>query len=181
MGTAAAETENQLFVSMLTANAGLGPILDDGLNLFHASHGNLAGSGTVIDVANVAAARQAMRAQKGIEGVFPVQVSPVAILVSPAKELQAEQVTVALTPAVIEETNPFSGRLRVEVEPRLTGNPWYLISANPPFQHAYLSGQSGPQMTTREGFEVLGTEFRVVMHVGVHVRDHRFIYRNGGA
>ena len=50
MGAAAAETEASLFVNLLTANSGAGPVLDDGLNLFHASHGDLASPGTVIDV-----------------------------------------------------------------------------------------------------------------------------------
>ncbi len=181
MGSAAAETEAALFVSLLTSNAGAGPVLDDGLNLFHASHGNLASPGTAIDVTSVAAARQKMREAKGIGGVFPVQVAPVAILTSPAKELQAEQVTVALTPNEIGQANPFSSTLRVEVEQRLSGNAWYLFSENPAFTHAYLNNQRGPTLSSREGFDLLGIEYRCLLDFAVAVRDYRFVYRNPGA
>ena len=65
MGAAAAETENGLFVTVLTTAAGAGMTFDDGTPLFHVNHGNLASPGTALDVTNVSLGREAMRAQKG--------------------------------------------------------------------------------------------------------------------
>ena len=183
-GRAAAETEADVLTALLTANAGAGVTLDDGDPLFDSAHGNVAGSGTVIDVANLAAARLAMRSQTGLDGITPVNAVPRFLLVSPTKETQAEQVLASLTPAVVDEVNPFAGRLTLLVEPRLAGNPWYVFAdpaAQPVLEYAYLSSAQGPQMASREGWDVLGMEFRVVLDFGAGVVDHRGAYRNAGA
>jgi hypothetical protein len=46
---------------------------------------------------------------------------------------------------------------------------------------AYLSSAQGPQMTSREGWDVLGMEFRVVDDFGAGVVDFRGAYSNAGA
>src|SRR6185295_7085360 len=141
-GRAAAETEADVLTALLTANSGAGVTLDDGNALFHNLHGNLATSGTVIDVAALAAARQAMRGQKGLDGVTPVNAVPRFLLVSPAKETQAEQVLATLAPATVANVNPFSQRLELLVEPRLSGNAWYVFAdpgPMPVIEYAYLS------------------------------------------
>jgi hypothetical protein len=183
-GRAAAETEGQLLVDLFTSNAGVGPTLDDGSALFHANHGNLAGAGTVIDVTNLAAARLAMRSQKGLDGLTPVNATPAYLLVSATKETQGESVLASLAPAAVSNVNPFSGKLTLLVEPRLSGNPWYVFAdpaVLPVLEYSYLSGAPGPQMTSREGFEVLGIEFRVLEDYGCGVIDYRGVYRNPGA
>lgn len=183
-GRAAAETEADVLTALLTANSGDGVTLDDGQPLFDTTHENIAGSGTAIDVAALAAARLAMRSQKGLDGVTPVNAVPRFLLVSPAKETQAELVLATLTPAVVDEVNPFAGRLTLLVEPRLSGNGWYVFAdpaALPVLEYAYLSSAQGPQMASREGWDVLGVEFRVVLDFGAGVVDHRGAYRNAGA
>jgi hypothetical protein len=183
-GRAAAETEADVLTALLTANSGAGVTLDDGQPLFHSTHGNLAGSGTVIDVAALAAARLAMRSQKGLDGQTPVNAVPTFLLVSPAKETQAEQLLATLAPAQTSNVNPFSGKLTLLVEPRLSGNGWYVFTdpaALPVLEYAYLSSAQGPQMASREGWDVLGVEFRVVLDFGAGVVDHRGAYRNAGA
>src|SRR5262249_15145311 len=127
-GRAAAETEADVLTALLTANSGTGVTMDDGNPLFHSSHGNVAASGTVIDVNGLAAARLAMRNQKGLDGTTPIHAVPRFLLVSPAKETQGEQVLASLTPAVVDEVNPFSGRLTLLVEPRLSSNRWYVFA-----------------------------------------------------
>lgn len=180
-GRAAAETEADVLTALLLSTANL----DDGNPLFHAaSHGNLAAAASTIDVANLALARIAMRAQKGLDGVTPINATPTYLLVSPAKELVAEQVLSTLAPATVANVNPFSGRLTLLVEPRLSGNAWYLFAdpaSLPVFETAYLSSAPGPQMTSREGWDVLGMEFRVVLDYGAGVVDYRGAYKNAGA
>ena len=80
--------------------------------------------------------------------------------------------------------NPFGGKLSLIVEPRLTGNGWYLFgdpSTAPVLEYAYLSSAQGPQLSSRDGWEVLGREFRVTLDFGAGATDHRGAYRNAGA
>lgn len=184
MGNSAAETEANQLVALLTQSSGSGPLMGDGQRLFHSTHGNLAGSGTVIDVTNLAAARLAMRTQKGIDGVTPINATGKYLLVPPGKETQAEQVLASIYAATPADANPFSGRLTPLVEPRLTGNAWYIFAdpaVLPVLEYAYLSSAQGPQIASKEGWEVLGMEFRVFLDFGCGAVDHRGAYRNPGA
>jgi phage major head subunit gpT-like protein len=183
-GRAAAETEMDVLVALLTANSGAGATLDDGNPLFHTAHGNLASTPSVIDVTNLTIARLAMRSQKGIDGQTFVNATPRFLLVSATKEVQAETVLAPLVPAQVSNVNPFAQKLELLVEPRLTGNPWYLFAdpaTQPVLEYAYFSSAPGPQMTSREGWDVLGMEFRVVEDFGAGVVDYRGAYRNAGA
>jgi hypothetical protein len=183
MGRAAAETEASELVALLTANAGVGPTMDDGKALFHTDHGNLAGSGTAIDTTNLGVGRKAMRDQVGLAGE-PINVAPKFLLVSSTKETQAESVLASIYAATAEDANLFSGRLTLAVEPRLAGNPWYLFAdpaTAPVLEYAYLTSAPGPQVAMRDGWEVLGAEFRVVLDFGCGVVDYRGAYRNAGA
>jgi hypothetical protein len=183
-GRAAAETEADVLTALLTANSGAGVTLDDGVALFHANHGNVAGSGGAISTTTLSAARVAMRAQKGLDGVTPVNAVPRFLLVSPAKETEAETILGPIVPAQSSNVNPFAQRLELLVEPRLSGNGWYVFAdpaSLPVLEYAYLSSAAGPQMASREGWEVLGVEFRVVLDFGAGVLDHRGAFRNPGA
>jgi hypothetical protein len=183
-GRAAAETEASLLVSLLTSNSGTGPTLDDGNVLYHSTHGNVAGAGTVIDVTNLSAARLAMRSQLGLDGVTPVNATPRYLLVSATKETSAESVLAPLTPNAVSSVNPFPGTMSLLVEPRLTGNRWYLFAdpaVLPVLEYGYLSSAQGPQMASREGWDVLGMEFRVLLDYGCGVVDWRGTYTNAGA
>jgi phage major head subunit gpT-like protein len=183
-GRAAAETQADVLTALLTPNSGDGVTLDDGQPLFDTTHGNIAASGTAIDVAALSAARLAMRSQLGLDGLTPVNVVPRFLLVSPTKETQAEQVLSTLAAATVSTTNPFAGRLELLEEPRISGNGWFVFAdpaAMPVLEYAYLSSAQGPQMASREGWDTLGVEFRVVLDFGAGVVDHRGAYRNAGA
>src|SRR5207249_5943753 len=75
-GRAAAETEADVLTALLTANSGAGATLDDGNALFHSTHANVAGSGGAINVTTLAAARLAMRSQKGLDATSPINATP---------------------------------------------------------------------------------------------------------
>jgi hypothetical protein len=182
-GQAAAETVNSVFVALFTANAGDGANLADGNPLYQTGRGNKAASGGAIDETTLGLARKAMRETKGLDGLTPIAVAPKHLVVGPAKETQAEKMLAAITPAASDGVNPFAGKLQLHVEPRFTGNAWRMF-ADPAqvavLNHSYLSGQEGPQTSTREGWEVLGMEFRVVLDFGAGLVDWRGTYLNSG-
>lgn len=183
MARAAAETEATELAALLTANSGNGVNLGDGLPLYHASHGNKAPTGGPVTVANLGVARQGLRDQKDLDGKTPVNSTPKFLLVGTAGETQAEMALAALSPATVDQANPFSGRITPLVEPRLQGQSWRLFAdpaQMPVIEYAYLSEARGPQLDTREGWNVLGMEFRVVLDFGCTALDHRGTYLNSG-
>jgi len=72
--------------------------------------------------------------------------------------------------------NPFAG-LTLLVEPRLaTADTWYVV-ADPAsidgLEYCFLEGAEGPQIETRNGFEVDGVQIRVRLDFGAGWVDHR--------
>jgi hypothetical protein len=182
-GRSAAETEADLLANLLTANNGNGTNLDDGNPLYGTTRGNEAATGTAIDVTNLGLARKAMRDVKGLDGKTPLNIVPAHLVVGTAKETEAEQALAALYAAHVADTNPFSGRLTLHVEPRLSGNAWRLF-ADPAsattLVYGYLNGSDGPLMETREGWDTLGYEFRCVLDFGCGLEGWRGTYLNPG-
>jgi hypothetical protein len=89
-----------------------------------------------------------------------------------------------LAATTVDNQNPFSGKLTLLVEPRLTRDDWYVFAdpaVLPVLEYAYLSSAPGPQLTSRDGWEVLGREFRIVLDFGCGAVDWRGAYRNAGA
>lgn len=184
MGQAAAETEARILVSLLEAGSGNGPTLSDGKTLFHADHGNKAGTGAVISDATLSAARLALRTQKGIED-RTIRVTPRNLLVPPALETTAEKWLASIAPASAADVNPFSGSLSLVVEPRLSSATRWYVTADPGeidgLEFAYLSGAEGPQVESRSGWDVDGVEIRVILDFGAGFIDHRGWFMNAGA
>jgi len=179
-GRMAAETEANVLVGLLLSNPTMG---EDGENLFDTAHGNL-GTAGALNVANLGLARKAMRGMKGLDGKTPINATPRHLVVGPELETTAEQVLASIYAATVDDVNPFGGKLSLLVEPRISGNRWYVFAdpaALPCFEYAYLSSAQGPQMASREGFDVLGTEYRVVLDFGAGAIDWRGAYLNPGA
>ncbi|WP_065383237.1 prohead protease/major capsid protein fusion protein [Hyphomonas sp. ND6WE1B] len=188
-GRQAAEYEAKTLVALLESN----PTMGDTKALFHTDHGNIAASGgpileydtggTVI-LAALADARLAMRMAKGLDGVTPIAATPKYLLVHPNRETEAEQALAAIQAATTGDVNPFSGKLQLLVEPRLTDDSAWYVFADPAqlacFEHAYLSGAQGPQIATREGWRTLGMEMRVILDFGAGAVDWRGGYKNEG-
>lgn len=188
-GRQAAEYEAKTLVALLESN----PVMHDGKALFHADHGNLAAAGGGILEYNTAGeaelgalsdARLAMRMQKGLDGVTPIAATPKYLLMHPARETEAEQALAVINAHAVGDVNPFGGKLQLLVEARLTDESAWYVMADPAqiacFEHAYLSGAQGPQIATREGWNTLGMEMRVVLDFGAGAVDWRGGYRNAG-
>lgn len=179
LGKAAAETEAAKAVALLTGN----PSMYDGKALFHADHGNLATAGAAIGETTVSAARLAMRKQTGITGER-IGVTPRYLLVGPELETAAEKFLASINATDTDNVNPFASKLSLMVEPRIEGTGWHVFASAaelPCFEIAHLASAPGPQISMREGWEVLGREFRVVLDFGVAATDWRGAYHNAGA
>lgn len=183
-GRAVAETEAAELAALLLANSGNGVTMDDGVPWHHSVHGNKAGSGGAIDTTTLSAARLAMRGQKDSDGVTPIAVTPRYLLVSPALETAAETMLATLASTTVAEVNPFAGRLQLLVDVHLSGNAWWVFASPdqlPTLEYAYLSSAPGPQLSTREGWDVLGLEMRCVLDFGCGVQGYAGSYLNPGA
>lgn len=182
MGKAVADLESDVVWAVITVNAAMG----DAIALFHATHGNLAGSGAVISVTSASAARAAMRKQKNLQS-RPLNLMPKMIIVPPELEGVAEQLVGPITPNVSTSFNPFSQKLGIIVEPRLSANSAtaYYFAADPAaidlVEFSYLEGQEGAYIETRQGFDVDGMEIKVRHDFAAKALDWRGLYKNPGA
>lgn len=187
-GDAAARLENRLVYSQLLSN----PTMGDGVALFHADHGNLAGAGSVLDnITKLGAARAAMRKQKGLQGE-PLNLAPAFLIVPTDLEQIAYQFTSSqYVPSAPGEVNEFrsGGRTALEpvVEPLLdsaSATAWYLAAnANQvdTVEFCYLDGAEGPVIETKQGFEVDGVAIKCRLDFGAKVIDHRGLRKATGA
>lgn len=179
MARASSETEAQLLAGLINSN----PIMSDGVPLFHANHGNLAAAGAPPSIDTLSAGRKAMRNQKDADGVTPLAASPAYIVAGTDNETIIEQLLTEVQAYLNGDVNPFAGKLTAAIDPRLDPAPWYLFGAPgsaPVLEHAYLDDQPGPHVETKEGWDTLGTEFRVFMDFGAGLVDHRGGYKNLG-
>jgi hypothetical protein len=177
--------ESDVVWGIVTAN----PIMGDGVALFHGNHKNLTATGTALDVASLGKARAAMARQTGLDGKTVLNIRPAFLVVPSSLELTAEQLIAQnLAPTKSADVVPTSIRsLGVIAEPRLDpasgAIPWYLFaspSAIDTIEYAYLEGQDGVFIETRNGFDVDGLEIKARLDFGAKAIDWRGMQKNPG-
>lgn len=184
LGRSAAELEATTFWSVITVNAAMA----DGKALFHADHGNLAGSGHAIAETGMTAAKKAMRTQRSLADKAAdreyLNIVPRWLVTSPDKEIEALKFLTAVLASETDNVNVFAGSVTPLVEPRLSGNAWYLF-ADPAtidtIEYAYLEGEEGLFTEQRVGFEVDGIEIKGRVDFAAKAIDWRGMYKDGGA
>ena len=178
MATAARATLADHAYAVLVSN----PAMADGVALFHANHGNLAGTGGAISVASLDAARLALRNMKGANGHYR-DIVPSILLIPESLRTAAESMLAPFNPAKTDDIRPrWLQSLNVISDPRLTGNAWYLLGdlSQPAFIR--LTMGNAPIETFREdGFEVDGVKYKVRCVFGFGAVDHQAAYKNPGA
>ncbi len=184
-GTAIATLESDVVWGIILANAAM----SDSVALFHQTHGNLANPASALSVTAIGAARAAMARQTGLDKKTILNVRPAYLIVPASLELAAEQLVAQnLVPAQTGNVVPSSIRTLTPIsEPRLDAaslTAWYL-AANPAqidtIEYAYLEGQQGAYIETRNGFDVDGVEIKCRLDFGAKAIDWRGLYRNPGA
>jgi hypothetical protein len=163
------------------------PALTDTNACFHATHNNLAAAGAAPSDTTLGAAKLAMRLQTDLTGNV-IDAMPKYLVIAAAREVAVEKLLATLYPASSAAVENAAKGLTPIVVPHFDkATPahvaWYLFadpSVAPVFEYAELSGYEGPQVETRQGFDTLGTEVRVVWHVGAGAIDSRGAYKNPG-
>ncbi|SHI33593.1 hypothetical protein SAMN05444404_0017 [Ruegeria lacuscaerulensis ITI-1157] len=120
--------------------------------------------------------REAMRLRTGTDGKTIIDAPPRYLLVPADLETGAEEILAAIQPGTTADVNPFAGKLKLLVEPRLPSGTWYLF-ADPArlacLRYAYLSGAEGVQVQRRESWDTLGLSFRGFLDFGAGWLDWR--------
>ncbi|TIW20685.1 MAG: hypothetical protein E5V65_07705, partial [Mesorhizobium sp.] len=183
-GRAAAQTKADAMAALLTANSGNGAKLSDNAAIFTTGRGNKASGAHAISVTSLGAGRQAIREVKGVDGKTLLSIAPKYLVVGAEQETWAETMLAEIAAAEVANVNPFSGKLQLIVDSRLTGPSWRLFAdpaVAPILEIAYLNGVSQPQLEQRDGWDVLGIEYRTVFDFGVAAIGWRGAWLDEGA
>lgn len=185
-GVAAATLESDTVWGIITSN----PAMGDGVTLFHTNHANLnTGAGSALALASLGAGMAAMAKQKGLDGVTVLNVQPRYLAVPVALQLTAFQMIAPnLAPAKSADLVPdYIRALTPIAEPRLDAastTAWYLFASPDQIdtiEYAYLEGQDGVYIETRQGFDVDGVEIKARLDFGAKAIDWRGLQKNAGA
>jgi hypothetical protein len=188
LGIAAATLESDTVWAVITANANMA----DGVPLFHATHKNLTATNALAAVANITAARKAMRKQTAPKGTI-LNLIPKFLIIPAALEGIAVQITNPINLAATASSADVPAFVRTMVpivEPRLDAvatygdTNWY-TAADPStidtIEYCYLEGQQGVYIETRQGFEVDGVEIKARLDFAAAAIDHRGLQKNTAA
>lgn len=185
-GASARRLEADICYAKLTGN----PAMSDSVALFHADHGNLAGSGAVISVVTLGAARAAMRKQRGIAGVGYFDPQPRFLIVPVTLETTAESILASLVdPSKNNDANnpAWIRGLTLVADPRLDAaseTAWYLAADPNQIEtiiRVYLAGSERPYLEENDEFVRDAISHKARLDVGAGVIDYRGLYKNPGA
>lgn len=175
-----ARKQSDLVYGILSTNAAM----SDTVALFHATHANL-GTGAAINIDSLGEARKLLRKQKGLGALDFLNLTPKFLVVGPNYEqLALQYLSSAYNPNDPTKINPWKGLLTPIVEPRLTGNEWYVMASPGQIdtvEYAFLEGQPEIFTETQQGFDVDGLKMKVRMVFGTKAIDWRGMVKNAGA
>lgn len=188
-GRAAARTIEARVYAMFAANSGNGPLMADGLPLFHASHGNIAAVAAAPTVASVEAAELLMGQQMDKDGNDFLDITP-AIWLGP-KQLSGDVKVLNEAQYDINVSNKFQVPNKVRGmysdivgTPRLSGTAWYSLAdpnQEPVFEVAFLDGVQTPVVESQEGFDVDGMRWKTRLDFDTAAIGYKGIVKNAGA
>lgn len=185
LGRSAKRTIEVDVYALLASN----PTLNDGVALFHASHGNLVGTGTAPTVSVIDSMRQLMASQKDVSGNDFLDLRPAVVLAplslgGTLRVLNANEFDPSVSNK-FQVANIVRGLFRDVVDtPRLTGTGYYMFADPndaPALEVAFLDGNDMPFLDQQAGWSVDGTQYKVRHDYGVGAIDYRGAVYNPGA
>lgn len=181
-GKAAADLEGDVVWAIITANANMA----DGSPLFHANHANLGTAGAPSDT-TFTEMKKMMRLQKGLNGrilnIAPAHVIAPAALEHTVRKLLSTQ----LLATKASDINTHAGTMHPIIEPRLdavSATAWYGAGDKNQIdmlEVAYLQGQRGLFIETKEGWDVDGLEVKARLDFAAADVEYRGLFKNAGA
>ena len=177
--------ENATVFSLLTSNSNLGPAMADTYNLFDSTnHGNYTSSGTAVNIVKEVGLMAAkMMKQTSLDGL-KLNLVPTIVLVGPDSMTAADQVTTQITPTQTDKVNRIGPTLTRVADANISGYGWYLFAdpmEAPALIWGSLTGQEGPMVSTKQGWDVSGVEIKVERDFGCGAIDYRPVTFNAGA
>ena len=187
LGRASARTIESDVYALLALNAGLGPVMDDGNTLFHASHGNI-GTGAALSQDSVDSDRVLMTQQKEPGGKDYLALQPSILLVPAGLRAKAIEVNGAEFNETVNKNDRKPNTVRglysdIVDSPRISGTRRYSFAAPtdaPVLEVDFLDGNEQPFLEQEAGFSVDGNRFKVRHDFGVSVVDYRGAVTNAG-
>lgn len=183
MGRAAKRTIGNLVYAILTGS----PVMSDGVALFNATHGNLAGTAAAPAVTSLAAGRTAMRVQSDQGSALNIApkyfIAPAALEVAVSQLLQSAYDPSANKGMV---SNPVAGMAELIVDARLdaaSATSWYLAadpSTYDTIEVAFLDGNDTPYLEQMNSWSADGVEMKVRIDAAAVPLDWRTLYKNVG-
>lgn len=188
MGRSAARTVEADVYALLLSNGGMGPTMNDGLTLIHASHGNVA-TGAAMSVTAFDAMRVLMAQQKDVSGNDFLDLRPDVLLCpiglgGTARVINNAEYDTSVTNK-FQVPNMVRGLFRDVVDtPRLSGTAYWALAAASDaaaIEVAFLDGNSEPYLEMESAFDTDGGRYKVRLDYGVAGHDWRGAVRNAGA
>jgi hypothetical protein len=175
--------------ALLALNSGLGPTMADGYSLFHANHANIS-TGAALSVAALDADRVTFLSQRDVGNHEYLDLAPAALLLpvglgASARVINRSTFDPTTGTATLQRPNSVLGLFSDIIDtPRLTGTRRYIF-ADPSVAAAltvvFLEGSGqGPQLSSRLGWNIDGTELKVVIDYKAQAFDWRGAITNAG-
>ena len=136
--------------------------LEDGLSPFHASRGTDGGD-LVLGVDQLGVAQSALSRLTDTQGT-PRPVPLDILLVAPEQHTAAEKLVAELSPAQVDQANPFARRIRVMSDPELPAGAWYALPSPAAYDGLALitmDDMPTPRIESREAWNTFATEWRL--------------------
>lgn len=185
LGRASKRTIEKAVYAYLATN----PVMSDGKALFHADHGNLAGTGAGVSSTTITAGRQSMAHQTDISGEEYLDILPSVFVGGVAAADLAKEVN---SMEFDDESSKNQRRPNlnrglfddVVGSPRVSGTPWYMFAdptEAPVLEVGFLDGNQYPYLEMREGFTQDGAQYKVRIDFAVAAIAWEGAYKNAGS
>jgi HK97 family phage prohead protease len=189
LGRAAARSIESDVYGQFSLNSGNGPTMVDGNPLFHASHGNIAGTAAAPTTASFDAIRVQMKGIKDQDGNDFLDIQPSIWLGPSSLKGAADLVNKSQYEVATARNNTtpnISAGLFDQIidTPRLSGTAWYAFAdpnMEPVFEVVFLNGQETPSLESQMGYEVDGMSWKIRHDWGVAPIGFRGVVKNAGA